>query len=401
MKSINFLWIIGFAVLLAASCELLNNKSGTPINENIWINGFLASWHHNPQTEMINSGFITTEEIDWDALTHLTYFAFSITPEGEALQSLDPQVRDNFNSDRLESIVAAAHNHSTDILFSVGGAGTYEAFQSAIGQSHRMTLIQTLSDIITDYGFDGVNINMIPIETADFANYTEFVSLLGATLDTVRTTRGRRPLMTANVLKSEQTLALFGQIHHHFEQIHILTYDLSQPWRSSLVWHGSALYNERHMLDSPFRPLPSVDEFVRLAIASGIPRSKLGIAINFNGAVWEGVNLRGKWPSWPDEAMSIMRRISYQELKNLYPIGEYEWDGHAQVPYLNLEDPRLFISFENARSIERKVAYAEQERLGGVMIWEIGGGFLDGESSGNRNPLLRAVKESTFQFRNQ
>ncbi len=108
-----FITLIILAILI--SCDLFDNNSGIPINEDIWVNAYLVSWQHNPETELINSGSIRTDDIDWDAMTHLTYFSLNIGGDGLPSFTLDPAQRHNFNSDRLLSIVPAAHANNTKI----------------------------------------------------------------------------------------------------------------------------------------------------------------------------------------------------------------------------------------------------------------------------------------------
>lgn len=385
---------------LLVSCDLLQNESGMPVNENIWVNGYLASWQHNPETELINSGLMRASEIDWSAITHLTYFSLEPAPDGTPAHSLDPQERRNFNSDRLFSIVEAAHANDTPVIFSVGGAGSYEGFQSSIQGENRGRFIETLHEMMEVYGFDGVNLNMAPIEEGDFNNYRSLVRELAMSFDTLRTRKMERPLLTVAALKSDSLLTLYSGLHEHLDQINFLTYEMAQPWRGWQAWHNSALHNRAFTFDeSTTRLLPSVSEFVDQVIASGIPRNKIGITINFYGLVWYDVHLMDRWPGWPTQDMTLLERVPYSEIFTRYPLEMSEWDEHAKVPFLNLDQPRKFVTFENEESILRKVEYTENERLGGVMIWELGGGFIRAESPGNRDPLLKAVKRSRFQNR--
>ncbi len=383
--------LIGLLFILLFSCSLFDNNSGVPVNEDIWVNAYLASWQHNPETELINSGTIKTDDIDWEAFTHLTYFSLHISGDGTPSLSLDPNLRYNFNSDRLKNIVPAAHAHNVDIIFSVGGGGNYDGFSAAINEGNRRQFINTISMFITEYGFDGVNLNMTPIEVTDYSNYSAFVKELSTCFDTLKTGRKKRPLLTLAALKTEGISDFYASLQQYFDQMNILTFDMAQPWRGWITWHNSALLNAEVVFEnSGDQRLPSVNEKVNEWILAGIDRSKIGIAINFYGSVWSDVHLLDKWEAWPTQDMSIFDTKPYSWLNESYNLLEYEWDNSSKASYLNLSEPKLFISFENERSIAEKMNYAKVNRLGGVMIWELGGGFSEKKTP--KDPLLQAIK---------
>lgn len=381
------------ALVTLFSCDIFNNRSGVPINENIWVNGYLVSWEHNPQTEFINSGMIKTSDIEWGALTHLTYFSLAINGDGTPYYSLNPFFRNNFNSDRLNSIVPAAHANNTKIIFSVGGGGNYEGFSTAIVDTNRTQFIETIKMVIEEYGFDGVSLNMTPIELEDFPDYREFVRELSTALDLITTRQGKRPLLTVAALKSEGMSFLYADLQQYFDQINILTFDMAQPWRGWLAWHNSALYSSSERFEETItQRLPSVDEKVNEWVGAGIERLKIGVALNFYGSIWDDLNLLEQWAIWPTQDMSIFSIEPYALLKERYNLEEYKWDERAKASYLNVEDPKTFVSFENRQSIEVKMDYTKRNRLGGMMIWDISGGFSEGNTP--KNPLLNVVKDN-------
>lgn len=376
--------------IIITSCNLIDNDSGIPSNDDIWVNAYLVSWEHNPETTQINTGIIKTDDIDWEAITHLTYFSLPISENGVPEVSLDPAVRNNINTDRIQSIVAAAHLNDTKILLSVGGGTNYEGFSGAIDSS-RTQFVQTLTNMITEYGFDGISLNMSPIEPVDFINYKVFVRQLSAAFDNVKTNQEERPLLTAGATKSPGISSLFEDLQQHFDQINILTFDMAQPWRGWVAWHNSALYNKEVVFEEePTQLLPSIDQKVKEWVAAGVERKKIGIAINFYGSVWEEQNFMGKWPIWPTEDTSFFSVEPYSVLNERYNLDNYEWDDKAKVPYLNLSQPDVFVSFDNERSISDKMNYAKTNRLGGVSIWDLSGDFT--QNSTPKDPLLKAVK---------
>lgn len=395
MKTATGITLTLFLSVFFYSCNIFENDSGMPSNDDIWVNAYLVSWEHNPGTTQINTGIIRTDDIDWDAITHLTYFSLAITEYGFPELSFDPAFRHNLNTDRIQAIVTAAHQNDTKILLSVGGGTNYDGFSGAIDSS-RTQFVQTLSNMVSEFGFDGISLNMSPIEPVDFINYKVFVRQLSSAFDNIKTHQDERPLLTAGATKSAGVSSLFEDLQQHFDQINILTIDMAQPWRGWVAWHNSALYNKEVVFEEePTQLLPSVDQKINEWVSAGVERKKIGITINFYGSVWEEQSFLGKWPLWPTEDTSFFSIEPYSALNRKYDLDEYEWDNKAGVPYLNLSQPRVFISFDNERSIAEKMNYVKSNRLGGVTIWDLSGDFS--QNTTPKDPLLKAVKSHLKQ----
>ena len=55
----------------------------------------------------------------------------------------------------------------------------------------------------------------------------------------------------------------------------------------------------------------------------------------------------------------------------------------------------IFVSYENRESCVHKVNYVREKNLGGIMIWELGGGYFHNEQQ--QHPLLDAIKKAVDQ----
>lgn len=390
---------IGVAVvLLISSCSIFENEKGiTEKKHTLWVNGYLAAWQHNIGENTDNAP-VKTEDIDWDAITHLTYYALAVDRNGTPLQSLNPASGAAFNSARLQAIVPAAHANETPILFAVGGLNNYAEFSTAIQENNRPRLINTITSIINNFNFDGVSLNLTPLEQTDYDNYWKFIIELRSTLDRLETINNEELLMTTATAVSDRSLNFFSFLQDQFDQINIMTYNMAQPFRGWQAWHSAALFNRNIRFEHSAELFPSINQIVSKALAEGIAANKLGIGINFYGYQWNDLHFMGKWEGWPSPDLSIIEQpdgIPFTELSSMYNLNEASWDDQAKVPYLNVEIPKAFISFENAESISRKVKYAHQKELGGVMIWELGGAHFPANLRSVQNPLLQAVKKST------
>ncbi|MGM0588458.1 MAG: glycoside hydrolase family 18 protein [Bacteroidota bacterium] len=394
-----FCLIISTSGCVRAETEA-SNQAVQP-NPNIWVSAYLATWQHDAGTPYSNWGAVTTEEIDWDAFTHLFYFALNIGPDGRPSHSFDPTLRRNMNADRLKDIVPAAHRHQKKILLSVGGSGNYEGFKSSIQPQNRDQFIATLTEMITKYGFDGIDLDMEPIRPSDYNNFKALVKELHNHFSNIKTRQNNQPMITIAALKGPSISRVYAEVQEYVDQINIMTYDMAQAWSGWQAWHNSALFNDRITFDRTGELMPSVHNKLNIAMQAGIARQKLGIGIDFYGYIWHGIHRLEKWPDWPRQDLSIIERsggVPYSELHERYPLDRAAWDPIAETSFLNLDQPRAFISFDNERSVRRKIQFASQEGIGGVILWEIGGGYLPANVSGTRAPLLQAIQHELSQL---
>ena len=131
--------------------------------------------------------------------------------------------------------------------------------------------------------------------------------------------------------------------------------------------------------------------------------AKLAIGIAFYGVVWAGGTgtspggaalPRQTWTTAPTTTA-----IAYFDLMPTYfQSNLYHWDTSAQAAYLSLDNAGSsndkFISYDDEHACQAKVSYARNRGLGGVMIWELGQGYRPTQPSGQRQPLLQAVKQA-------
>ena len=139
-------------------------------------------------------------------------------------------------------------------------------------------------------------------------------------------------------------------------------------------------------------------------LAAGIPASKLGIGIDFYGYVWNGGNgtttggvtkPRQTWTSDP----WVQGNVPYYTImQDYYQPQYYNWDDAAKASYLSIDDTGStndkFISYDDEKTVQAKFDYARTKGIGGLIIWELGGGYRANQSAGQKDVLLQAVKNA-------
>ena len=346
----------------------------------VWVTGYyMASSQDGP---------LTPDKIDYSAITHLVHFAIVPNADGtiadtaaSGLSAISPA--------QSADVIARAHTAGVKVLVCLGGANSGPALEAALGDGTREAFVRNLVQFVATRGYDGIDIDMEPILPADEPHFIAFVQELRAAM------KAANPKWLLTIPASGEPgdqPALCARLQSDFDQINIQTYDLSGAWDGWKTWYNGSLYGDGATRLTATRPFPGVDEKVGYYLAAGIPKAKLGIGIAFYGYIWSGAN-------GPAQSIGGVKTetAGYNEIMDRYfQPGAYHWDAVAHAPFLSLggaADPgRKFVSYDDARLVREKVLYARTHGLGGVIIWQLAGGYRAGEPAGRKDPLLTAIK---------
>lgn len=352
-------------------------RSTNPTPAALWITAYYPGW---------TQGTLPPREIDFQAVTHLVQFSVKPRTDG----SLDWKKHD-LDEKIIKETVRLTHAAGRKILLCIGGADTAAGFRGAIADGKRAGFVKALVEAMRIHDYDGLDLDMEPMEANDAADYSVFVRELHAALKKVK------PDALLTAAAGDQP-AIFAPLQDQFDQINLMTYDLSGAWEGWMTWHNSALENGGKKFDGSTRELPGVASKVREWLAAGIKPAKLGLGLAFYGYTWTGAD--GPRQSIKDVTT---KDISYAELMKMhFPSSSFRWDDVAQVPYLSVpaaanahgKTKALFITYDDERSLALKIDYARKTKLGGAIIWELASGYRPELPTGKRDPLLQAVKRA-------
>ena len=369
MKHIIFLALI----LCALAIPGILGSGYLSAQSDVWVSAYYAGWQQS---------YLPPQSIDYGAITHILHFALIPNSNG----SLNDQ-GNGVNATNASAAVSAAHAAGKKILIVVGGWGTEGAFMSATGSGTRATFVSNLVNLMKSRGYDGIDIDWEPLGSGDAANYSAFVTDLRAALDAVTP----RPLLT---MATQWTSPISATVASKMDQINLMTYDLAGAWPGWVSWHNSATVSGTTKIGSQ---LISCDDFVNAWSGAGVPLSKLGIGIDFYGYVWNG-SVNAPNQSW-SSAPSVQANVAYHDIMDsYYQSGNYRWDANAQSSYLSIgtqgTSTAKFISYDDQSTVNAKFNYARNKHIGGLIIWELGGGYRANQAAGQKDVLLQAVKQA-------
>lgn len=352
----------------------------------MWVSAYYADWMQD---------YLPPSEIDYGAVTHILHF--SIFPKADGTLNTSANRFDN-PANIIIPAVTAVHNAGKKISIVVGGWWSRDVFEGSISSANRTRFVDNLVEFMTTYGYDGIDIDMEDMVPQNGPDFVAFIRALRARLDTITP----RPVLTTSV---GWEYPIFAQLVNEFDQINLMTYDMSGAWPGWISWHNAPIYSGGATLPGTTRPLPSVDGCVSSMMSLGVPASKIGIGIDFYGYVWSGgdgvtaggvTEPRQSWTTAP----SVQANVPYYSIMDsCYQTQYYRWDSTAQAAFLSIDNPGSsddkFISYDDQTSCQKKIEYVRDKRLGGVIIFELGAGYRANQTAGQRDPLLQAVKRAT------
>jgi chitinase len=251
-------------------------------------------------------------------------------------------------------------------------------------------------------GYDGVDIDWEPCPSTDFPLYTNLVTNLRSALNNLH----QPQLLTVAALayppygdSATAEYTMFAAMQSQLDQINIMTYDLSGPYEGWVTWFNSPIYDGGYRFPSSGGFVPSINGSATNFMANGVAPGKIAISMAFYGYVWTGgtgaagSNLTQPRESWNNAPTTTA--IRYTEIMaDYYQSNFYQWDASGQAAYLGITNEiatnNIFLSYDDARACQAKVSYARNNKLGGVMIWELG----QDHTANTPDPLLEAVKQA-------
>ncbi len=363
-------------LLLLTGALLLSGgaRASTP-----WVMAYYTGWGQSSYPP---------SAVDYSALTALIHF--SVIPQTNGTLNA---TTNGLTPANIAAAVAATHAAGKKILFTVGGENSQAAFESAISAKYQATFVANLVSFMKTNGYDGVDIDMEPMSASDQPQFVSFATSLRAAMKTANSSS----LLTTTALWAP---AAFAAAAGQFDQINIMTYSLSGPYTGWFTWHNAPVYSTGYTFPGGGSP-PSIDTLVKQFTAAGVPAAKIGAGYTMDPYIWSGVSAPGQtWTTAPTTSETTYSAIAatYGIVEYNYTNANYHWDSKAQAPYLSITNttPNKFVSYDNEVSAVSKVNYVNSSGLGGLIIWDLAGGYRASQPAGQRDLLLQAIGTAAF-----
>jgi chitinase len=322
------------------------------------------------------AGWSMPQSLPAERLTHVNFAFARIDANGRVV------FQHAWFREAIRSLIALkARNPKLKVLVSVGGwqaDGFSDAALSALSRDAfaqsavAFIRLHRLDGIDLDWEYPGQGVGGIEYRSEDKENFTLLLKVLRAQLDAASATDGRagpdRYLLTiASADREYFDHTEMDRLHGYLDWINVMAYDFHNSLTPT-TGHHAGLYPSEFAAPTD----RNADASIRQHLAAGIPPGKLVLGVAFYGRRFEGV------PARHEGLNQTYGRyggdLSYAELVDCCIDRDgfvRRWDPRARAPYLWNESTRTFISYDDAESIAAKAAYARQNRLGGMMFWEL------------------------------
>jgi len=147
------------------------------------------------------------------------------------------------------------------------------------------------------------------------------------------------------------------------DRVNLMTYDLVNG-NSTVTGHHTPLYNTTQQQES-------TDNAISYLKKLGIPSNKLVVGAAFYGRMWENVSATNNGLY---QTGKFKKGVNYRNFSKELTTSNgfiFHWDDVAKAPYAYNPQQKLFITYDDKRSMELKTKYVVDRQLNGIMFWEL------------------------------
>ncbi|PVU90490.1 hypothetical protein BB561_004862 [Smittium simulii] len=359
--------------------------------------GYFGSWNYYNKFKL--------DEIPIEKLSHLVYGFAKINDGRVGVYDpwLDLDIRIDNKHNGLFSAIndpngsLKSRNPKFKSIISVGGWTLSKEFSPiAMTSKSRKVFADSVVDFVEKYGFDGVDIDWeYPVKGGDISNKYDpkdgenFVHLISEVRSSLnkhgkKKTPNRHYDLGIAISPNPQVAmhVNFTRVSEIVDFMSIMAYDFSGSW-SGKVEHNS------NTLSFDTNTEYSAKNTVKFYLDQKVDRKKLLLGSAFYGKIFRdvenekfgnviGLNQPKKSVAYYGEVDGISEHgvMFYKNIKqytrpdNSAGFVQY-FDRDRATPYLYSKTKKLWITYENKKSIMYKCALINKLGLGGFMFWEV------------------------------
>lgn len=264
---------------------------------------------------------------------------------------------DSVTSDHKRQVIQSAHDKNLKVYMVVHNLfyETVEKGKQVAGnvlnnEKNRDIFIQNLRNEISQFKYDGINIDMENLNLNDRDSFSLFIKKLSDALN--RDDKEVTVSVPANTGDSRANPWSpwfdYEKLGQYSDGLMIMTYDEHNP-RTSPGSTASVDWTEAT---------------IRYALQQGVPPSKILLGIAGYGWDWDTTANKAAYSSYSQ----------LMDQKNKYK-AEVIWDSDSQTPHFNYVDKEQHnheVWFENSHSLRFKLDLVEKHDLRGIGIWRLG-----------------------------
>jgi len=281
------------------------------------------------------------------------------------------QVSNDRDSTIIRNLVQLKKRNShLKILLSLGGWGgcfsCSAVFSTEEGRNEFAASVKEVNDYFTT---DGIDLDWEypaiqgppghPFSTHDKANFSALLKQLRKTLGKKMEISFAAGGFSSYLEKSVEWKKVIPLVN----RVNLMTYDLVHGY-SIVTGHHTPLYSTKEQTES-------TDHAVNYLRSIGVPAGKLVIGAAFYARVFDSVENINNGLYQPGK---FRNGVSFRNAETTFTSEKgfsFYWDSIACAPYLYNKVEKLFVTYDDSMSVERKTHYAINQHLNGIMFWQL------------------------------
>jgi chitinase len=318
-------------------------------------------------------------------ITHVLYSFAKVDAKDGTVQSSDTwaDVNKQYSGDTgggnnaygcvKQLYILKKQNRNLKVLLSIGGFDGSPALASGVStQNGRKRFISTAVKLITDWGFDGIDIDWeYPVNAQEARNYVLLLNNLRKALDKYSNDNklNYRFLLTvaSPAGSSHYNTMDLKNMDPWVDAWHLMAYDYAGPWDSTTGHQANVFASRKNPLSTKL----STDATLNDYIAAGVSPNKIHLGMPLYGRSFS--NTAGLGKPYDGVAGSSNSPGIYL-LKDLpRPGAVTTYNADLMASYTYDRKMRELVTMDDLQSAQAKAGYINQRNLGGAFYWEASG----------------------------
>lgn len=386
--------------------------------------GYYPNWQWYDRNKLVNP-----QTIDYTKYTVINYSFFAPQADG-TIKITDPWADKNLLLGPINWSVAPAgydtsydfgnpayhqagfkfadicHQHNVKFLPSIGGWTLSDHFPAiAADPEKRQTFANQCVSLIQAFGFDGIDLDWEYPGFADHngtvqdeVNFTLLLQAIRTAIDNYGASINKDMYLTIAVSADPTKMddVEWTNVSVIVDKINLMSYDFFGAF-DSFTNHNSPLFAPAQG-NAAFNAHAAVETLVN---TYHVARSQINLGLAFYGRSQVTTGSPNLFVSSTGTADQVTFQVDegtplFYNYKLQQQLFDEYWDDDAKVPYaLGKNGLNTFLSFDNEHSIAEKGKYIIDHQLGGAIIWEITGDYIEtspGSGSISATPLADTLK---------
>jgi chitinase len=289
----------------------------------------------------------------------------------------------------LQRVVALKNKFpKLKVLISLGGWGGCATCSEVFSNpASRTNFASSVSRIMKEYQVDGIDLDWEypsikgypdhAFKKEDKDNFTQLIADIRQAIGP----KGELSFAAGGFTEYLEQSIDWKAVMPLVNRVNLMTYDLVHGF-STQTGHHTPLYSTAQQRES-------IENCVQWLVRNKVPPAKLVIGAAFYARIWEQVD-QLNWGLY--KSGKFKQSLDYRHFDQMEPDSgwAHQWDNVAMAPYAYHKTRHYFATYDNGMSLYEKVKYAHENRLGGIMFWEL---LCDIPKAGLLNQLAEAVEK--------